>query len=46
MLAHEKAIERCREEHLDQATYFITREMLFYKNVNTQEILPILKSLN
>lgn len=38
MLAHEKAIERCSEEHLDQATYFLTREMLFYKNVNIKHI--------
>lgn len=34
LLAHQKAIEKCREERLFQATYFIIREMLFYRDVN------------
>jgi hypothetical protein len=30
---HEKSIEKCKEENLHQAAYFIDREMKFIKEV-------------
>jgi hypothetical protein len=33
-VAHQRSIERCREERLLQATYFLIREMIFYRDVD------------
>ena len=31
-MIHQKALEKCGEERLFQATYFIIREMIFYRD--------------
>ncbi len=36
--AHERSIEKCKEENLLQAAYFIERELTFYKEVRLIEL--------
>ena len=36
-VAHEEAIEFCRIEHLDQAVYFLQRDLIFMRDVSRIE---------
>ena len=35
-IAHEEAIELCRNDHLDQAVYFLLRDLIFMRDVSVK----------